>query len=259
MIFVVKVDIIVCMKKKIGVISDVHGNFAALTAILRLLDEEKCDEIIHTGDVISIGPHSFECLSLLLSRPDVTMTLGNHDRDFAMNHTAVRNLSNVPAEHKVQVFATLTEEQRQKVAKFPLFVTRNCGGATLVFCHYAFKQPWTSMDDYPFMPLQTEPTAEGFDEIFQTLDTHNAAAVFFGHKHSPCDITGKRLYVDVGSVGCHPEPDACGIIIEYDDDGWSYRRVSTPYDQDATRKMMLEKIACGDHLFDYYFIKDYDK
>ena len=245
--------------KKIGVITDVHGNLTALNAILQLLDEEHCNEIIHTGDVISIGPNSYECLELLLNRRDVTLILGNHDRDFAMNHTAVRNLSNVPAEHKVQVFSTLTEEQRAKVSKFPLFVTRSCGGAKLVFCHYAFVQPWTSMEDFPFMPLQPNPTAEEFDEIFASLDDIGCDAVFFGHKHSPCDIMGKRLYVDVGSVGCHPEPIAHGIIIEYDDESWSYHRVSTPYDADATRKSMQDKLACGKHLYDYYFLKHSDK
>ena len=245
-------------KRKIGVISDVHGNVEALTAILRLLDEEKCDEIIHTGDAVSIGPNSFECLDLLLSRPDVTMTLGNHDRDFAQNHTAVRNLSHVPAEHKIQVFATLTERQREQVAKFPLYVTRNCGGKTLVFAHYAFVQPWTGMDEYPFTPLLTEPTVAGFDGIFSNLDGMNADAVFFGHKHEPCDMTGKRLYVDVGSVGCHPEPLACGIVIEYDERSWSYRRVSAPYDMEKTRKSMVENLACGQHLYDFYFLRKHD-
>ena len=248
------------MKKsgKIGVISDVHGNLAALNAILRLLDGEKCDEIIHTGDAVSIGPNSFECLQLLLSRKDVTMTLGNHDRDFAQNHTAVRNLSHVPAEHKVQVFATLTEEQRQVVSKFPLFVTRNCGKSTLVFAHYAFVQPWTSLDDYPFKPLLTEPTAEGFDEIFASLDGMNCDAVFFGHKHEPCDIVGKRLYVDVGSVGCHPDPVARGIVIEYDEHSWSYRRVYAPYDMECTHKQMVDNLACGQHLYDFYFLRKHN-
>ena len=245
-------------KKKIGVISDVHGNLAALTAILQLLDEEKCDEIIHTGDVVDIGPNSYECLQLLLSRKDVTLVLGNHDRDFAMNHTAVRNLSHVPAEHKEQVFATLTEEQRQKVQKFPLFVTRNCGKSILVFAHYAFKQPWSSMEEFPFMPIEMEPTAEKFDEIFSTLDDMNCDAVFFGHKHEPCDVVGKRLYVDVGSVGCHPEAVARGIVIEYDEQSWTYRRVYAPYDAESTRKQMQKNLACGEFLYEFYFLLRHD-
>ena len=228
---------------------------AALTAILQLLDNEKCDEIIHTGDVIDIGPNSLECLELLLSRKDVTLLMGNHDRDFALKHTAVRNLSHVPAEHKQQVFATLTEEQRQIVERFPLFVTRNCGKSKLVFTHYAFKQPWTSLEEFPFMPLQTLPNAQIFDEIFESLDEMDCDAVFFGHKHSPCDIVGKRLYVDVGSVGCHPNPVAGGVVIEYDDENWNYRRVSAPYDLEATHQQMLDNLACGQHLYDYYFLK----
>ena len=243
------------MKKKIGVITDVHGNIEALNAILQLLDGEKCDEILHLGDVVDIGPNSRECLDLLLSRKDVTLLLGNHDRDFALNHTAVRNLSHVPAEHKEQVFATLTEEQRQTVAKFPLYVTRNCGKSTLVFTHYAFKSQPTSFDVFPFMPLETEPTAEKFDEIFSSLDTVNCDAVFFGHKHEPCDIVGKRLYVDVGSVGCHPDPVARGVVIEYDENAWNYRRVYAPYDMEQTRKTMFESLTCGEHLYDFYFLR----
>ena len=246
------------MIKKIGVISDVHGNLQALKAILQLLDGEKCDEIIHTGDVVDIGPHSRECLDLLLSRKDVTMTLGNHDRDFALNHTAVRNLSHVPAEHKEQVFATLTEKQRQIVQNLPLFVTRNCGGATLVFTHYAFKQNCSIFDVFPFMPLQDLPTAEKFDEIFESLDELKCDAVFFGHKHEPCDLVGKRLYVDVGSVGCHPDPVARGVVIEYDERSWNYRRVYAPYDMEKTRKQMVDNLACGQHLYDFYFLRKSD-
>ena len=242
-------------KRKIGVISDVHGNIAALNAILRLLDGEKCNEIIHTGDVVDIGPNSRECLDVLLSRKDVTLLLGNHDRDFALNQTAVRNLSHVPAEHKQQVFATLTEQQRQIVAKLPLFTTRNCGNSTLVFTHYAFKPQPFDLNVFPFMPLQTEPTAEKFDEIFSSLDGMNCDAVFFGHKHEPCDVVGKGLYVDVGSVGCHPDPIARGVVIDYDDTAWSYCRVYAPYDMEQTHKTMLDSLTAGEHLYDFYFLR----
>ena len=239
------------MKKKIGVISDIHGNLPALKAVLELLDRECCEEIIHTGDVVDIGPNSRECLDLLLSRQDVICLLGNHDRDFAVRETQVRNLSHVPAEHKQQVFATLTEEQRKQVAKFPLFVTRNCGGSKLLFTHYAFKQEPFSIDKFPFMPIAIPPSAEAFDEIFHGIQ---ADAVFFGHKHEPCDIKGERLYVDVGSVGCHPDPVARAIVIEYDDASWSYRRVYAPYELETTRNSMLNEIECGQQLYDFYFL-----
>ncbi|MCH5151723.1 MAG: metallophosphoesterase family protein [Clostridiales bacterium] len=237
--------------KKIGVISDIHGNLPALNAVLDLLDSEGCEEIIHTGDVVDIGPNSRECLDVLLSRKDVVCLIGNHDRDFAVNQPHVRNLSHVPTEHKQQVFATLTENHRQKVRNFPLYTVRNCGKSKLLFCHYAFKQEPFSIDVFPFMPIANPPTAEAFDEMFAGLDCD---AVFFGHKHEPCDVVGERLYVDVGSVGCHPDPYARAIVIEYDDEQWSYRRVYAPYDMQSTRNKMHSEIACGEQLYDFYFL-----
>ena len=236
--------------KKIGVISDIHGNIVALKAVLQLLDDECCDEIVHTGDVVDIGPCSLECLDLLLSRKDVICLLGNHDRDFADNQTQLRYKSHVPSEHKQQVFQSLTEYHRQAVKRFPVSITRNCGGSKIMFCHYAFYPQPISVDQYLFKPIVTPHSVEAFDEMFDGVD---ADAVFFGHKHEPCDLVGKRLYVDVGSVGCHPQPIARAVVIEYDDTTWSYRRVGAPYDMERTRKSMLTDIACGEQLYDFYF------
>lgn len=236
---------------KIGVITDIHGNLEALTAVLRLLDEIGCDEILHLGDVVDIGPNSRECLELLLSRKDVTCLLGNHDRDFVLRETSVRVMSHVPSEHKKQVFDSMGEQLRHAVERFPLYAERVCGGQKLLFCHYALRNQPFDWNVYPFMPLQNQPTAEQFDEIFADV---NADAVFFGHKHEPCDITGRLLYVDVGSVGCHRDPLARGVVIEYDDKSWSYRRVETQYDAEKVRGNMLRKMYAGGALYDYYFL-----
>lgn len=237
--------------KKIGVISDIHGNLPALKAVLELLDNEGCDEIIHTGDVVNIGPSSRECLELLLSRANVTCLLGNHDRDCALNQTEMRHLSHVPTEHKQQVFATLTDEHKRRIAEFPVYAVRNCGGSKIMFCHYAFYPLPVDDNKYMFKPIVSPPTVQALDDMF---DYVNACAVFFGHKHEPCDIRGDRLYVDVGSVGCHPAPNARAIIIEYDETSWNYRRVAAPYDVELTRKAMFDSLACGKQLFDFYFL-----
>ncbi|MCM1440921.1 MAG: metallophosphatase family protein [Roseburia sp.] len=237
--------------KKIGLISDVHGNYEALMAILKLFGEERCDEIIHTGDVVDIGPKSRECLELLLSLNNVVLTIGNHDRDFAIDDAVVRSFSHVPQEHKRAVFDSMDERLREEVKKFPLYVVRQLGRDKVVFTHYAFKQEPYDVQVYPFLPFVTSPAAELFDEQFKGLDCN---AVFFGHKHEPCDIRGERLYVDVGSVGCHPEPYARGIIIEYDENNWSYRRVGVPYDMAKTRTEIMD-VACGEQIYDFYYLR----
>lgn len=236
---------------KIGVISDIHGNLQALKAILAYFDEIGCDEIIHTGDVVCIGPNSRECMDLLLSRNDVTLLMGNHDRDFVLNQSQLRYMSHVPAEHKQHVFATLNDEHRKAVRNFPVYVTRNIAGKALLFTHYAFADGAVGNDEYLFKIIACNPTADKFDELFANV---NADAVFFGHKHEPCDIIGERLYVDIGSVGCYPRPFARGIVIEYDDKQWAYTRVDVPYDMEQMRQALFA-IPCGEQLYNFYFLR----
>lgn len=234
--------------KRIGVISDVHGNLPALVAALQYLDKQGCDEIIHTGDVVDIGADSLACLQLLLQR-GVTCLLGNHDRDFVMNDACHRAFSHVAAEHKEYVFGTL-QGYREVVARFPLFVERICGGRKILFEHYC-RIPNPTENESPFRTIVQHPTAQIFDEMYANYD---ADAIFFGHKHEPCDVTGARLYVDVGSVGCHPEPNACGIVIDYDKTSWSYNRFAVPYDQASVRKKMTDgTLPDGEYLYDFYF------
>lgn len=237
--------------KRIGAFTDVHGNLPALKAVLGMLDELHCDEIFHMGDIVDIGPDSRQCMELLLSRRDVTCLLGNHDRDFVLNATETRFLSHVSGAHKKQVYGSLDEHMRQAVKNFPLFVTRSCGGQKLLFCHYALVPEPFDWNVYPFMPLQSCPSAEAFDNIFASAD---ADAVFFGHKHEPCEYRGKMLYVDVGSVGCHAEPFAEAVIIDYDDSVWSYKRVQTPYDMEEVHRRMHAETVDGDALYDFYFL-----
>lgn len=238
--------------KKIGLITDVHGNLPALTAILAELDREGCDEIIHLGDVVDMGPNSAECLHLLLSRKDVTMIMGNHDKDFLFDDYVAKKLSHVPTEHKRYVFDSLTDDDRAAVSKFPLFCERECGGKTLLFVHYAYTDVPADFKNFWYTPICHHPDAKQLDEAFASFDCD---AVFFGHKHEPCDIVGKRVYVDVGSVGCHPEPLATGAVVEYDDNEWSYRRVSVPYDMDKLRRDIM-KLPCGKEIFDFYFLRN---
>ena len=44
--------------EKIAVISDIHGNFQALSAVLEDIEKQRVDRIICLGDVVSKGPDS---------------------------------------------------------------------------------------------------------------------------------------------------------------------------------------------------------
>lgn len=64
---------------KIGIFQDIHANLPALKRSLQFFQEKGCDQIIHCGDLIAIGPYSAEVMLLARSVENLTCIMGNHD------------------------------------------------------------------------------------------------------------------------------------------------------------------------------------
>lgn len=66
------------MSKRIGIISDVHGNIEAFEKVIYELEKLSCDEIWCLGDLVGYGASPNECVSL--AKDTCTLVLaGNHD------------------------------------------------------------------------------------------------------------------------------------------------------------------------------------
>lgn len=63
---------------KLGVISDIHGNFAALKTVINELEKEKCDSIICLGDIVGYYSEINSCIELIREK-SVYCIKGNHD------------------------------------------------------------------------------------------------------------------------------------------------------------------------------------
>lgn len=71
---------VIRMGTNIAVIADIHGNSAALKAVLDNIDRNKqIDHIYCLGDLIGIGHKTNEVLEMLFSRKDISFVMGNHD------------------------------------------------------------------------------------------------------------------------------------------------------------------------------------
>lgn len=62
---------------RILVISDIHGNFPALEAVLSAAIT--VDAVWCLGDLVGYGPHPNECIERIASLPNLTCLTGNHD------------------------------------------------------------------------------------------------------------------------------------------------------------------------------------
>jgi len=61
-----------------AVISDIHGNLAALEAVLAAVDADAPDELWCLGDLVGYGPRPSECCELVAARAQICLC-GNHD------------------------------------------------------------------------------------------------------------------------------------------------------------------------------------
>jgi diadenosine tetraphosphatase ApaH/serine/threonine PP2A family protein phosphatase len=61
-----------------AVISDIHGNLAALEAVLDAIDADSPDELWCLGDLVGYGPRPSECCEAVAARAQICLG-GNHD------------------------------------------------------------------------------------------------------------------------------------------------------------------------------------
>jgi predicted phosphodiesterase len=59
------------------VLSDVHANLEALTAVLE--DADDYDAVLCLGDLVGYGPNPNECVNRVRALPNLTCLVGNHD------------------------------------------------------------------------------------------------------------------------------------------------------------------------------------
>ena len=63
------------------IFSDVHGNLIALEQFLAST-KDFAEAYICLGDIVNYGPWNDECLQLILSLPNITLLMGNHEEIF---------------------------------------------------------------------------------------------------------------------------------------------------------------------------------
>ncbi len=86
---------------RITVIGDIHGNSAALRAVLKDIDKCGVDTIVNVGDHFSGPLDAKGCAELLLSR-DMISIRGNHDRWLVEMSRSEMGLSDLAADSQLE-------------------------------------------------------------------------------------------------------------------------------------------------------------
>ncbi len=177
---------------RIGFISDIHGNFTALEAVLADIQSQGVDQLICLGDTASLGPQPREVLNTLREWNAVTI-MGNHDQavlepqrcaEFEITEHLIPDLY-WTRDH-------LLEDDLQYIASFaPTHTVQFEHGIKLLAYHGSPKKT-------THLVLATTPI-ETLDDYFEG---QNASVFIGGHSHVQMQRRhGSTLFLNTGSVG----------------------------------------------------------
>ena len=232
---------------KRALISDIHANLEALTAVLQDIRDQGVTELYCLGDAIGYGPDPCECLDKVINRCEVTI-LGNHDQAAlfdpdGFNPVALQAVYWTREQLETQGGANQINQRWDFLGELPK--THNEGD--LFFVHGSPREP---TNEYVFP--EDVYNQRKMDALFGRVERY----CFQGHTHIPGVFTQQRQFltpedlgaqyrlgddkvmINVGSVG-QPrdnDPRACYVILE--DDVVNFRRVD--YDVDTTAQKIYD-------------------
>ena len=199
------------------VIADVHGNLAALEAVLGVPH----DVLICLGDIVGYGPEPGACVRRLAAEADV-MVRGDHDHALASGaRPSCRPSAQWLAEATARVSdAQLTDRDRAMLAQLPTRVARTIDGFRCILAH-------ATPTDPPYWYL--EPTAAAWAPELQAVD---ADAVVVGHTHVQGRLAvAGRTMLNPGSVGQPRDGDPRAAYAIIEDGAISLGRVAYPVER----------------------------
>lgn len=179
---------------KLLILSDIHGNWPALEAVLQA--ESDCDAVAFCGDVVDYGPCPVECIRWLRVHADHCVR-GNHDNALAfhLDCQCMGSFREFSLATRAWHRTLVDEADREFLAKMPTLDWFEWGGR-----HFRMAHATPQGDLFEYLPMdQWEERVRGLDADF----------VLLGHTHIQGMRTfGKTRVVNSGSVGL--ARDACG-------------------------------------------------
>lgn len=216
---------------RIGIITDIHNNLAALSLMLEMFQAEGCEKIICAGDIIGIGPQPEETVKALMQIPNLIAVKGNHDRYLTEGlPESVPNSEHMDLgemEHHRWEHSLLSKESFDFISSLPDTANTVIDGVSISVLHYAMNS------ENKFFSLTPKPD---IDDCCRMFNGFTSDVIIYGHDHAPSFNTdGKRLFINCGSLGC-PGKDkdiARGGILTVENSKASFEAVNIKYDVKA--------------------------
>ncbi|MEL7498241.1 MAG: metallophosphoesterase family protein [Planctomycetota bacterium] len=229
---------------KRAIISDIHGNFEALTAVLGRISDLNVDQIICLGDVIGYGPDPILCLDAVIERCDLTI-LGNHDQAALFDPEGFNPVASKAIYWTREQLEQDTADMEKADARWDFLgeLPRRHDEGEFLFVHGSPREP---TNEYVFPETV-------YERDFPILISRFEQYCFQGHTHIPgvfleegsfvtpeerdhfFQLDDQKCMINVGSVGQPRDgnPKSCFVVLDTDEKTVEYHRIE--YDAGKTR------------------------
>ena len=201
---------------KIVIISDIHGNFDALSAL-----QEDYDQLWVLGDLVNYGPQPAEVIRFIRSRA-THVVRGNHDHciGFGEDPRCSPRFREMAEATRKYTDSILSDEDKGYLRSLPLQVDVRAGDTRCRLCHAVPSDPL-----FTYCPPDSERWVE-------ECRLAGADVLLTGHTHIPFGIhVENTLLVNPGSLG-QPKsggPRACYAVFK--DGKVGLRSIAYPLDK----------------------------
>ncbi len=209
---------------RIGIISDIHGNYEALKAVFNQLDKMNVSKVYCLGDVVGYYSQVNECCNELRHR-EILCLMGNHDWYMAGGGYCPRSKS--VNDCLVYQRSVISKENLEWVKQFKMYHEFE----NIKMVHGGWADP---IDEY------LNPTAEYFENV-------EGAYFFSGHTHiQSLNNFGNKIHCNPGSVGQPRDNNPKSAFAVFDEGTITLHRVE--YDMEKVFYLM-DKAGFNDYYY----------
>jgi len=208
---------------KIAIISDIHGNYDALKAVLKDIKKLKIDKIYCLGDIVNYYYEPHKCINIFIKNK-IKSIKGNHEN--ILFHT-LKSKKKIDYYSKIYGqsininFKKLKYKHIIFLKKLKKKIIIKIKNLKIILAHGS---PWNE-NIYIYPGIN--------NKIKNSLAKYNADYIFLGHTHIPMNIkmNKKTSIINPGSVGqprnkCN---NACWAV--FDTDNYQINFMETKYDK----------------------------
>jgi len=217
---------------KVAVISDIHGNFDALVAVLEKAENENVTHLLILGDVVGYYYYPDKIMDIL-SQWNFDIIKGNHEKileDLIADSSLSETIRLKYGSGHQEAINKLTQEQLRFLIDLPETKTVQFGQTSLLMCHGS---PWSN-DFYIY------PDCE--KEIINKCDIIGFDFILIGHSHYSFAIrNGNTILINPGSVGQSRQTGGKASWCVINTDNSCFQFFSTDYNTKDLVKEISEK------------------